>query len=49
MKIFPRQPGEIVMSERDWKSIEKRARTDIVTMDYLRREMEGLAMVGEEM
>ena len=49
MKIFPRQPGEIVMSERDWKSIEKRARTDIVTMDYLRREMEGLAMVVEEM
>ncbi|KAJ6099063.1 hypothetical protein N7467_000598 [Penicillium canescens] len=49
MKIFPRQPGEIVMSERDWKSIEKRARTDIITMDYLRREMEGLAMVVEEM
>ncbi|KAJ5990526.1 hypothetical protein N7499_011074 [Penicillium canescens] len=49
MKIFPRQPGEIVMSECDWKSIEKRARTDIVTMDYLRREMEGLAMVVEEM
>jgi hypothetical protein len=49
MKIFPRQPDEIVMSERDWKSIEKRARTDIVTMDYLRREMEGLAMVANEM
>ncbi|KAJ5295502.1 hypothetical protein PENANT_c001G11678 [Penicillium antarcticum] len=46
--IFPRQPGEFVMSNRDWESIEKRARTEIVTMDYLRREMEGLAMVAED-
>jgi hypothetical protein len=49
MEIFPRQPGEIVMSERDWKSIEKRARTEIVTLDYLRREIEGLAIVVKEM
>jgi hypothetical protein len=49
MEIFPRQPGEIVMSERDWTSIEKRARTEIVTLDYLRREIEGLTMVVEEM
>ncbi|KAJ5770421.1 uncharacterized protein N7511_002472 [Penicillium nucicola] len=48
MNIFPRQPGEFVMSKRDWESIEKGARTEIVTMDYLRCEIEGLVLVAED-
>jgi hypothetical protein len=48
MTIFPRQPGEIVMTPEEWKSIEKEAKMSIVTYHYLQREREELLRVAGE-
>ncbi|CAI7647877.1 unnamed protein product [Penicillium glandicola] len=48
MTIFPKQNGEITISPEEWKSIEQDAHQQIVTYDYLRREIYGLMRVAEE-
>ncbi|KAJ5121676.1 uncharacterized protein N7515_009637 [Penicillium bovifimosum] len=46
MTIFPRQPGEIVMTPEEWGSIEKEAKEMIVTYDFLQWERNELLRVA---
>ncbi|KAJ5558869.1 hypothetical protein N7461_002841 [Penicillium sp. DV-2018c] len=48
MTIFSRQPGEIVMTPEDWRSIEKEAEDMIVTYHYLQWERGQLLRVAGE-
>ncbi|KAJ5576429.1 hypothetical protein N7535_003355 [Penicillium sp. DV-2018c] len=47
MTIFPRQPGEIVMTPEEWRGIEKEAEDMIVTYHVLQWERDQLLRVAD--